>query len=47
MKISELIEKLEKLKNENGDIDVEYLDSSGYPYAIENIIIDDETVILN
>lgn len=46
MKISELISHLEKIKEQNGDIDVEYFDSSGYPYTIEEIDVKNETVLL-
>lgn len=46
MTITELVAKLEQLKDENGDIDVEFFDSSGYPYPIKDIVIEKETVLL-
>lgn len=46
MKIDEVIEKLTKIRDEHGnDIEVEWYDSSGYDYPINDIVFDECTLI--
>lgn len=46
MTVSELIAELQKKLDATGDVEVYFSDSSGYPYEIDEVVLDEFNYVL-